>query len=538
MLSLRLRLSLLAVLSLATLGGPSTYCQSLLPSANPNHYIILVDASGSTARPAAKKRNFDNALTEQLLPRLYDGGFGEAIPPFNPDQDYLTLNFFGVVTGSGGNAYDRLPDYNLLTDFIHSELLRGKNVSRKALAEHITPTQTYQYTILSWAKQLALYNSRPKSTGEVSHRTFLILVHDGISNENSVTEEIEMVRRWSKANFEEVWPVVNRIDNDYKFTDGSGGNKPAWTEKVDDTSGGMHAPVFIEAYEVLSTRRANWEAEGRRLDPLDDISIRWTTESGDLPEGELKAVLGEEFTAWIGLADGAELSLSVEQDSQVTRGLAPSMPFVARGSLSCDPRPFNTALSATVKQTDELLGSRVVQYTYPRVVAAPLPSRCTAVFRAARAAGVVLTLLLAAYFACLFYYRYYTTDIEIEIPGTMAPIRLERKGQPSVAVPVVPQRGLEALTLKLPGLFKQYLFHRGATVSLTPTAGEMIHWAEAGDERVIRLPLARDYVPAHWGRLPSKPSQVTVSYRKGRRQTVINLSYPSGARLGALGAQI
>jgi hypothetical protein len=431
-----------------------------------------------------------------------------------------------------------LADYDLRDDFIHDELVRGRNVSPESLAERITPATTYQYTILSWAKQLALYNSRPRDAGEVSHRTFLIVVHDGVSNENSVAEEIEMVRRWSKANYEEVLPVVNSINGDYKFTDGGGENRPAWTEEVDEASGGgTRAPVFIEAYEVVSTNWANWEAEGRRLDPLDDFSIRWTNEAGDAPRGELRAAPSEKFRAWLGPAENVEVSLSVEQDGEVMSGAAPSVPFVARGALSCDPRLFKAALSATAQQTDKLLGSRVVRYTYPRVLEAPQPSRCTAAFRTAVAVGAGLLLLLVVYFLFYLYYRYYAPYVEIEFPGTRVPIRLGRKGPPPVAVPVVPQKGLEALTLKLPGRFKQYLFHHGATVSLTPADGETIHWADGDDGRVIRLPLASQYVPAHWGRLPSKPSQVTVSYRKGRRQTEVDLSYPGGAQTVTQGAQ-
>src|SRR5262245_44456670 len=62
---------------------------------HPNHYVVLVDSSGSAVSPRTKREIFERTLTQELIPRLYEGGFGEVVPAFSPDRDLLTLLHFG-----------------------------------------------------------------------------------------------------------------------------------------------------------------------------------------------------------------------------------------------------------------------------------------------------------------------------------------------------------------------------------------------------------------------------------------------------------
>ncbi len=477
--------------------------------------------------PEAKRKLYESALIEYLMPRIYENGFGTAIPPYDPDQDFLTLNYFGVVTGEGALAYSRLADYDLMTQFIHPAIVRKKGVGVDDLRDKLIPTQTYQYTILSWAKQIALERTRPKSQDVVNQRTFMIVVHDGVPNENSLTEEIEMVRRWAKDNYEKVSPLVSAIDRDYKFTDGQGNNKPAWAEGV--RGGAQNAPVFIEAYEVVTSGRAKWEDEGKRLRPLDDLQLRWTKESGDTPEGALTASLSEDFKTWMSSAKSAEVSLAAEYGGKPHTGQGVEVPMVFQRALTCDPKTFKAVLYVSLQQTDQLLGSRTVNYaTAPNEVVAPLPTRCTLTYIVLFVVAALLAALLLALLAYYIYYRYFATHLKIEIPGTLSPIPLRRKGKLSFDAPLVPQQGLEALNLRLPSLLKQRLFYRGATIAIGSDGKQKAYWHDGGSDSILWLPVDREYIPAYWATLPHEPSFITIQFRQKGNPAEVSLSYPAG----------
>jgi hypothetical protein len=510
--------------------------QTLAPLTHPNHYIVLIDSSSSMVTSANKKSAFEKALFGTLLKRIYQEGFGEKVPAYVPEQDYLTLHHFGVVVGDSATAYTRLADYDLLTQFIHTSFIRKKGVTADALRERIYPAQFYNYTVLSWAKPLALRASAPVSSDNVGQRTFLIIIHDGLPNENSLAEEVRMIHRWSKENGEKVQLQVNEIDDAYRFTDGNGDNRPAWSEQF-QAGTDQGSPIFVEAYEVNSKSQSHWEAAGLKLHPVDALEIQWQKESGAAPQGVLTVSLRQEFEAWIKQADSPQVSLSVKADGHDISQPGLKLPFVVQGDLSCEPRLFNTALNISLSQSDKFLGSRTLNYTYPQTVAAPLPMRCTLTFILAIVLAAILAILLLAALIYYVYYRFYGTHLEIQIPGLLMPISLQRNVQIVAPAQLVPQQGLEALSLKLPSLLKQFLFCRGAVVTIAADAGQNIHWANGSNEALVKLPSAYEYISAHWDQLPDKPSLVNLKYQQGKQSMGVTLSYPGGAPENSKGVQ-
>jgi hypothetical protein len=495
------------------------------PPPHPNHYILVIDASGSTAKEL-KKAIYQKALLEILPQHLYSEGFGAEIPPYNLNEDYLTLHHFGVVTGGGASPDEIIKHYNLSTDFIHPSVVFRKGVSSDELKARLLPPTLYQYTLLSWAKQIALHESRPPRKDDIAHRVFIIFVHDGELNGPSVKEEIKAFERDNQT-FDQAYKLVQHIDSEYQFTDGRGGDRRAWVQELN--AGESRGRVLIEAYEVISIARNRWEAAGREFRPVRDLKIIWAQDTGEAPEGVLSATLDEGFRSWADTAKGSEFSLAVEGGGRTIAGRGLNLPFISTGALSCDGRNFDATLNAALWQEDALLGRRMVNYTYPQVVVAPPPTRCLVSFYVWWGVKLLLLVAVAAALAYYLYYRLYATPLAIEIPGTLVPIPLGRRGRVEAAAPVVPQSELEALTLKLPGAFKQYLFCRGATVSLECTDGAMVTWAGRDGDTQLRLPLARDYMHARWNKLPAEPSLITVKFRHGRQRMGVRLSYPSAA---------
>lgn len=504
----------------------TTLAQTLQPQAHPNHYIVLVDASGSTIETEEKKRLYEKALGERLLTRLYRDGFGPMVPPYDPRQDRLTLHHFGVATGDKATAYARLKNYDLSSDFIHPALVRQGGIEAAALRPMLFPTQSYNYTILAWAKQLALYSSRPAGSGEISQRTFIVTVHDGLSNEGSPEGEAEIVRRHSQHNFQKVKPMVSAIDHDYLFTDSRGESGPAWAEEIRDEAHAGVAPFFLEVYEVIPSADAEWWAKGKQLRPLSDVRLKWTEESGEQPAGMLKGSLSKEFLSWMGAAEEAKVSLGGGLDAKETFLEGLEVPVSFRGALTCRPREFEAALRVSLWRSDKLLGRRALDYTHTQGVTAPAPMRCTTLYVVSLGLGVLLAALFLAALTYYLYYRFRGSLIEIEVPGTMTPVRLERRGRVEGQAPVLPQEGLEALSLRLPSRL-QKLLYRKATVTLGTESGEeMLGWATANGTSRLSLAQADGVIPAYWRRLPTTPTEVIISFRQGRQSAEVRLAYP------------
>lgn len=508
-----------SLLSVEVAGG-----QTLELPSHPNHYIVLVDASGSTTSSDAKRRLYEKGLHEILVSKLYERGFGSSIPPYDPERDRLTLLHFGIVEGPTATAYSHLSEYDLSTDLIHVRFAQKPGVSPTLFKSAVFPTNRYQYTILSWAKQLALQRISLATNSEITARTFLILIHDGLPNENSIAAEIEMIRLWSNANYNKTSPLIASIDQDYRFTNGHGAQGPALAEPL-----GLQnhtSQFFVEAYEVLSASDTEWLARGRSMQSFGSFRVRWLNESGDKPRGLLVTELNREFVEWTEAAESVEVSLGLDNTAYSAKGL--ELPFVLSEGLTCAPPKLNVTLAVALLRRDPILGAHTFNYSAPQVVTAPPPLRCTALFILVIA--LVGLLILVFLFAAIYYlyYRRFKTHLYLDIPGTFHPIRFGRKGASTAIVPMVPQRGLEAFDLRLPNRITQWFLYRGAQVSISTGADfEALGWYEQLGSPVLQLPVVHERtVPAHWRHLPTEPVRLTVALGQGQQRSQINLTYP------------
>jgi hypothetical protein len=74
----------------------TTYAQAVNPMDHPNHYVLLIDASGSAMpkRNRMKKEAFEKGVLRTLPTELFEKGFNKKIPLYDPQHDYLTVLHF------------------------------------------------------------------------------------------------------------------------------------------------------------------------------------------------------------------------------------------------------------------------------------------------------------------------------------------------------------------------------------------------------------------------------------------------------------
>jgi hypothetical protein len=501
---------------------------SLHPVEHSNHYIVLLDASGSTSVTQAKRSLYRRVLKEDLLKHLFSIGFGQAIPPYNTQKDSLTLFQFGILNDNLPDPYTRLSKHDLLTEFIHPIYVRQTGVDAARAAAIVVPQQTYQYTILSWAKQLALEKLSSTDSQQNLNRTFLIVVSDGLPNENSPKAEIDMVIKWGGDNFKRVTSVLDRINNDYRFTDGQGKEAAAWSQVIaSDDSASL--PFFIEAYEVFSKSQMDWESKAASLKPLDDLRFEWLDTGGKSTHGILKADLSEDFRAWTTGVNVHDRFLSTGNNDELGSGNGLALPVTFDEKLTCEHKALGTSFHSSLSRTDPLLGTRTVRYHYRQFVNIPLSFTCTVWFASlivVSILAIVAALLGLAYF---IKNRFFSTQIYLDLPGMLVPVRIDRRGERTATALILPQEELEALSLRLPGRLKQWLFYNGATISIAtdqPNSAS-ISWSKQNDLPQLRLPTAQGPICAHWIGMPTISCVLNIQFRQGTHHSEVALNYPA-----------
>lgn len=500
--------------------GPRAGAQSVAPPPHPNHFILLVDSSGSVNRGALR-----SAVSERLLPRLFEHGFGNSAPAYDPRQDYVTLLHFGIVERAQSPAYLRLKDYKFLSEFIHP-VFEHRRASRQEVAEGAVPANSYEMTILSWAKPLALARAEGRVAGREGGRTFLIMFSDGKPNGSSSVGEEDEIRRWAdKADLARTEEALARVNKAYRFL-------ALWDEEV-GAGANSSDRIFMEAYEIVPVAKQELEARARSFDPFARLSFRWASESGDRPEGELSAEMKPDFLEWarasgaaggrVSVGPGADASEAKEWDL----GPGWSLPFVADRALGCEPQRYAVTLIVPLKLEDRFLGTRTLEYSYRREFTTPPASACTYSYWGRRTAAAGGLLILAAAAAYFIYFRFYSTHIYIELPGHAVPIRVARAGTFESGTPISPREGLEAFTLRLPGGLLQRLFYQRAHVAAEMNGGPGVRLGEGGGAS-LALPAGRRKVDAYWEDTPDQPTTLTLTFEQGNQTSRVGLSYPKG----------
>jgi hypothetical protein len=507
--------------------------QLVHPLEHPNHYILLVDASGSAVSPNAKRSIFNSILTDELLSRLYKSGFGDAVPTFSPERDLLTLLHFGVVTGPSRDAYLRLKQYDLLADFIHTSFFEAHNVSREDLATRILPQVAYQFTILSWAPQLGLAKLRSSGSKISANRTFLIFVHDGQPNDYTTRAEAEAVWRYSATGKrQQTKAEVDSIQHRYLFLNGQGAEGPAWS--LPDSKRDSRYPFFIEVYEIVPKVDQEWGVAATGLQPLERLNFRWLRQSGEQPYGVLDGNLSRDFLSWRVGATALSSNIRVH-GSHGASGVGDTKPrFSLPVSFGQSPRCALQDLAIKIEWTgqrgDSLLGTRTFHFTTAsQNINAPRLSICTTRYWAEVAGTVAACVLVLILLISYLRDRFFTTCIEIWLPGQLHPLQLKRRGSQEARSLVPPKPTLEALRLVLPARWRQALFTSGATLSLASAEGppQGCWISDGGTSTELHLPAAGRQVYAVWLNSPITPARLLVIFHQGRQKSYLAISYPT-----------
>ncbi len=491
---------------------------------HPNHYILLIDASGSVVAKRPKARNFRQALDE-TVDHLFDQGFGADIPAFVPGEDLLTLHHFGVVPHEAATlqeAYRRLQDYVLPESLIHPQFVRRRAISREELAERIRPQTYYFLTVLLWAKALALDASRPPAGDDPkANRTFLIVVHDAEPNDGTLQGELNLIDIWGDAaGVVQSREKIVEIGKNYDLSDVGASGRPLWRSVVkveEDTP-----PVFIEAYEVRSREQTSWQQRLAVTEPFAGLELGWTRESGDQPEGRLRLAFASGFLAQ--LTGDPEPTGSVALTGEGIEGKAPwvavpelELPVQHAGPLACMPKQVTAVLNLTLTRDDALLGTRTLYYSARQTLSTPVPFHCGIPYLLLRLFLVLLVLLTAGTVAYLLFYRVVATHMTIKVPGLMHPVRLRWNETLEHGCSLITDPGVRLLRLHLPNRFLQVVLYRGVLARLSSDAPSALHWDGEQGADPIQLPVKDRRLAVIIGAESTAPEWIVLELsRKGQ----------------------
>jgi hypothetical protein len=423
----------------------------------PNHYIVLIDASGS----AVSKRAYQSSL-DLLIERLYGAGFGDRIPAFRRGTDQISLFHFGIV--AQGNPCDELKYHDFVKELVHPDaLVQRRDISRVELTGQLWPRDHYRFTFLTWARQMALFAAPPSRMPAAGH-TFLIVLTDNAWNNGTSYSEIDAA--WSCGEHGAVvraTRVVDDIDALYR-TFPCHSDPPLWSRRIPNTA---RSPMYLDANEVRSDSTARWEADLREAEPLQSAIWTWTGNPLGEPTAEVAVTVADRFLKRLKEAPHATLQLSVagahlsghatwQGEREVVVPVRCTRPY------HCQQEDATLAFAATLTQTDLLLGTRTYDYKARRPIAVALPFRCSLPFYisiALTALAAIATLAGAAY---VWYYRTRETLITVKLAGSVEPVRL-RWGQTREHSAYLANHPVsELMRANLPSHRLQALIYRGA----------------------------------------------------------------------------
>ena len=503
---------------------------------HPNHYILLIDSSASTVSSQTEFSKYREILTETLLQRLYRDGFGNSIPRYNPAEDMLSLLHFGIVPKGKTPPYSYLADYDLLEDFVQRRITREKDISESYLKTIIMPEDFFRLTILIWAKSLALNELLKDEFSGPCSRVFLIMVHDGVVNDGTIREEINLAEKWSNRDrLPQVKAAIQFIDKNYMFSNGSGQTGCAW-EKTISVQGN---PYFMEAYEVVSRKQKEWESRLLNLSPFDRSTFSWERERGENPAGVLRVNISKPFLDLFTGNDteaSASLAFTCRNDREVKSiELNPLINFsmIMSEPLPCQPLNGKMNLTLSISQQENLLGKRTLGYRADKEIETPLPTICTVTYWVRTVATIggilIFSILVVWLFVWMYIYSQKKTHLKIKFPGLSFPIRIDRNKTMEGTTPIHPIPSVPAFTLLLPARWKQSLLYSRAVISLESGSDSRLY-LQNGSLRTgsIQLPIKTKKINAWWNAVPPEPINITVTFSQGKQKSEIHLYFPAG----------
>jgi hypothetical protein len=419
---------------------------------------------------------------------------------------------------------------NFSKELIHPALVWKQNVSRDALERVLLPHGLYEYTFMSWTKELAIETAKQPSPDTGVDHTFLLIVHDGLFNENkSPQKELDWISTLGNPSFEATERLVETIDRTYQLTNGRGKREKIERDQLPERS----PLIFVDAYEILSSAQLEWE-EAIRREAFDEAALKWSGWPNNAKEGKLTVSLNREFLNALAVSPDTKTTVKLESnigasESKVNLSSLMDVPVRFDRASPCDSERFKVILSIPVLQSDPYLGIRTVVVRKEREVTAPLPFQCTwwaTVWFWARLLLIFLLLVALGYF---LYFRFYTTHIDLMLPGLVVPIRLKRHGTIHAGTPVAPKPGLEALSLRLPPRGVQHFFYRGALLKIQVDGNSTVQWLQGdGGKEIVKLPIIGRQLIAKWDRPPENPAILRVQFWQSDQRGQVSVSYPKG----------
>ena len=344
-------------LLVGTFCAPRSFGAATIQEApHPCHFIFLVDASGSTVASKRRASRYRTVLLDSVLPKLYSGTLSARVPSVDPKQDLISVFHFGVVNHSGKRGLMELSTIDLLESEIHRIRTAVSATDREDVARSLFPEVTYNLTLLSVAKPLAI-NALPSvlASRTIAH-TYIVLVTDGLANGRSLSTETGEIL---KKNRQEMTRTVNardQVESSYEFT------PIAQTRKE----------FLVEVTEV-SPR--NWNSGVQALIAtglLTDLTVRWTCESS-APEGVITGrIRKSELSGILPLRIEAAAGAAIDQSNARLAPLAPSfsLAFGLRRPLSCGEVEVPVLAKADLQFKDPKLGTRLAKYQSSEAVIA------------------------------------------------------------------------------------------------------------------------------------------------------------------------
>ena len=509
------RIALCAIAALATTasslfgaGIPSD------PPLHPNHYVVLVDASGSNVATPAREEAYRYALGTVTEAGLWRQGFGPLVPVCDPHRDYLSIYHFGIVTDGGeNNAYDRLSKGRFADAFLHPVCYWHRGGPDAPTGRSLVPHTYFDLTLLALAKPLALWAARALRPELPCNRWFMIVVTDAIPNEATLAEETAQALRFmGSANAAEVEGARKKAEHGYAFTDGQGGRGWVWQRLVQPTDGST--PIFVEAYEVVALERAHKETDALREQPFLRLVPTWSQVRGR-QTASVAVTLSPEFLRWsrgLGATSGEFMVVAGGGVSRVVWNGQSSLDVALPldDHLSEAPLPGSASLSLRWRDADEWLGSREQVHEWRSPLAVPQPPP-----QVPRWAWIVAALICGLLVAWPAYLLLWARTLRISYPGSAcAPMGIGRTGQVLLKVPVAPCTEVRAFSLHLPPVRYQRAFLARARLEITTQADVAVRWSGArAPGLTVRLPQPAERLTAVWERTSQAAPQVCLAVK-------------------------
>ena len=499
-----LRPDAVAMVALLLLATAATAATSVQPTAHPNHYVLLIDASESVTNPV--RAAIFRAAIATAVERTYGDGFG-VLPPLDPEQDLLTIEHFGSVTeGKPEDALNHLKDVDFLRDVIHPVIRREAHVAAERAQKLAIPTTHYHLTLLVWSVPLGVKTIATAVPDQApANRTFLIRVTDLLVNDATVRMEQELIEnKGRKDRLDTAHAAIDGIAANYVIGNARGEGRPLYTERFGHRADQADS-VTLHVWEVRSRTIDEWAIKAAQMKRLATGDLAWGDREGDAVHGVMTVRATADFQSTVLASSIATTVQPAGSGTSVpwSPGQAVTIPVSV---INCNAEPVPLTIAAHPTFTDPLLGT--MQYTLigTESLPLPIPPSCGMPFRILMAgilAVAVLLILATAYY--LLYTRRWTR-VEVRRPAGLQSWRL-RWDIPTLVDDIVLPDETEALRVELPAGAHRMLLYRNAQLVLRSDPPGEFQWDDTESET---MPIRDAGAVARVRRLKTKPHAASL----------------------------